>query len=200
MYKVSSVALLSVLLLMSGCFKKGSGSFKSKGGKSYHASRHLDAYCYCPPKQGTIGITHFEFDSSEVLPEAMALIDEHIRDCVAMRMKDDPEVKVLVTGHADKRGTQEYNLALGSRRANATKSYLLKSLLNQSGASVEASTATEVSSGEVTEGTAVQSETNLSERFCLNSKGKAELVDEGETEEAHSKNRRTVIEFVRECN
>jgi len=40
-------------------------------------------------------------------------------------MKQHPEVVVQIEGHCDERGTREYNLALGSRRANATKDYLV---------------------------------------------------------------------------
>ena len=40
-------------------------------------------------------------------------------------LKQYPNVSVTIEGHADERGTREYNLALGERRANSTKSYLL---------------------------------------------------------------------------
>ncbi len=40
-------------------------------------------------------------------------------------MRNNKDVNVTVEGHADERGTREYNLALGERRANATKDYLL---------------------------------------------------------------------------
>jgi peptidoglycan-associated lipoprotein len=39
-------------------------------------------------------------------------------------MKAHPEAEFLLEGHCDERGTREYNLALGDRRANATKDYL----------------------------------------------------------------------------
>ncbi len=40
-------------------------------------------------------------------------------------LRKNPEVNVVVEGHADERGTREYNLALGERRANAAKDYLM---------------------------------------------------------------------------
>ena len=40
-------------------------------------------------------------------------------------LRKNPEVSVVVEGHADERGTREYNLALGERRANAAKDYLM---------------------------------------------------------------------------
>lgn len=41
-------------------------------------------------------------------------------------LKSDPSIKIVVEGHCDERGTREYNLALGERRANAVKNYLVK--------------------------------------------------------------------------
>ena len=41
-------------------------------------------------------------------------------------LKSDPSIKIIVEGHCDERGTREYNLALGERRANAVKNYLVK--------------------------------------------------------------------------
>ena len=40
-------------------------------------------------------------------------------------LKQDGKIKVIIEGHCDKRGTREYNLALGQKRANATKEYLV---------------------------------------------------------------------------
>ena len=40
-------------------------------------------------------------------------------------MRENSEVNVVIEGHADERGTREYNLALGERRANAAKDYLM---------------------------------------------------------------------------
>lgn len=41
-------------------------------------------------------------------------------------LKSDLSIKIIVEGHCDERGTREYNLALGERRANAVKNYLIK--------------------------------------------------------------------------
>ena len=40
-------------------------------------------------------------------------------------LRKNPEISVVLEGHADERGTREYNLALGERRANAAKDYLM---------------------------------------------------------------------------
>ena len=62
----------------------------------------------------------FAFDKYEIRPA-----DTEILDANAAWMKANPDYLVLVEGHADERGTNEYNLALGERRAKATLNYLL---------------------------------------------------------------------------
>ena len=65
---------------------------------------------------------HFDFDKYVLTPKSMMILDEK-----AMYLRENPEVRVLIEGHCDERGTNEYNLALGDRRANSAKSYLIKS-------------------------------------------------------------------------
>ena len=50
--------------------------------------------------------------------------DRRILDAQAAWLQRNPNVRVTIEGHADERGTREYNLALGDRRANAAKNYL----------------------------------------------------------------------------
>jgi len=63
---------------------------------------------------------HFDFDKCDVRPEDMAILREN-----AALLKKYPNVKVQIEGHCDERGTIEYNLALGERRATSTKNYLV---------------------------------------------------------------------------
>ncbi|MFP4037629.1 MAG: peptidoglycan-associated lipoprotein Pal [Desulfobacteraceae bacterium] len=63
---------------------------------------------------------YFDFDKSEIKPEAQATLKEK-----AGWLKQNPEYSVRIEGHCDERGTNEYNLALGERRANAAKKYLI---------------------------------------------------------------------------
>jgi peptidoglycan-associated lipoprotein len=63
---------------------------------------------------------HFDFDKYNIRPADAAILKEN-----AAMLKKYPEVKIQVEGHCDERGTIEYNLALGERRANATKKYLV---------------------------------------------------------------------------
>jgi len=62
----------------------------------------------------------FAYDSSDLAPEARDTLNRQ-----AEWLKKYPNVNVQVAGHSDERGTREYNLALGDRRANAAKNYLV---------------------------------------------------------------------------
>jgi peptidoglycan-associated lipoprotein len=63
---------------------------------------------------------YFDFDRYEIRPGDAAVLTE-----VAAWLKAHPNVLVLIEGHCDERGTNEYNLALGQRRATATRDYLV---------------------------------------------------------------------------
>ncbi|MCI0431834.1 MAG: peptidoglycan-associated lipoprotein Pal [Rhodospirillales bacterium] len=62
----------------------------------------------------------FGFDRYDLTPEAQATLERQ-----AAWLQQYPAVTVSVEGHADERGTREYNLALGERRANSVKNYLV---------------------------------------------------------------------------
>ena len=62
---------------------------------------------------------YFETDSYTIDAEDRAVLDSQVA-----WLQRNPTVRVTIEGHADERGTREYNLALGDRRANAAKNYL----------------------------------------------------------------------------
>jgi peptidoglycan-associated lipoprotein len=62
---------------------------------------------------------YFEFDSADLKPEAMRALDVHARDLRAAGNR------VVLEGHTDERGTREYNMALGERRAASVQRYLV---------------------------------------------------------------------------
>jgi peptidoglycan-associated lipoprotein len=64
-------------------------------------------------------VFYFEFDSSALTDSARAAVDAHI----AALLGNDASVRL--EGHTDERGTREYNLALGERRANAVRDYMV---------------------------------------------------------------------------
>lgn len=61
----------------------------------------------------------FGLDMFDIDPEARTILDTQ-----AQWLARYPNVRITIEGHADERGTREYNLALGDRRANAAKNYL----------------------------------------------------------------------------
>ncbi len=62
---------------------------------------------------------HFDFDKYDIRPDAKPLLQG-----VASWLRKNTFAKILIEGHCDERGTNQYNLALGDRRAKATKDYL----------------------------------------------------------------------------
>jgi len=62
----------------------------------------------------------FALDSHQLRPDARATLEKQSR-----WLTQNPGVTVIIEGHADERGTREYNLALGERRANAVRDYLV---------------------------------------------------------------------------
>jgi len=73
---------------------------------------------------------YFDFDKSDVKSEAREIIEAHARYLSA-----NPSVSIVVEGHADERGTREYNLSLGERRAKAVQQVM--SLLGVSNSQLE---------------------------------------------------------------
>jgi peptidoglycan-associated lipoprotein len=124
------VALAAVLALVSfGCSakKKGAGAEAAASGglgeEGLGAGSSLERY-----KQGSLGTgeqgplkdIHFAFDSSDLDEQARTILQDN-----ANWLKDHAKAKVEIEGHCDERGTVEYNLALGARRAGAAKDYLV---------------------------------------------------------------------------
>jgi peptidoglycan-associated lipoprotein len=79
---------------------------------------------------------HFDFDKYDIRPP-----DAKVLDGNAGWLKSNPNHLVLIEGHCDERGTNEYNLALGERRAKSTMNYLVSQ-------GVQASRITIISYGE----------------------------------------------------
>jgi peptidoglycan-associated lipoprotein len=77
-----------------------------------------------PPKEyranDALKRIHFAFDKADIRPD-----DAKILDASTAYLKANPDQLVLIEGHCDERGTAEYNLALGERRAKAAMNYLV---------------------------------------------------------------------------
>jgi peptidoglycan-associated lipoprotein len=63
---------------------------------------------------------HFDFDKSDIRPDAEAVLQRKVTV-----LREYPDITLRIEGHADERGSNEYNLALGQRRAEAVRRYLM---------------------------------------------------------------------------
>ena len=70
--------------------------------------------------QGILKAVHFDFDKYDLRPDAIRTLGDD-----AAAMKQHAQFKVRIEGHCDERGTVEYNLALGEKRARAARDYLV---------------------------------------------------------------------------
>ncbi|HEX9704027.1 MAG TPA: peptidoglycan-associated lipoprotein Pal [Gemmatimonadales bacterium] len=65
-------------------------------------------------------LTHFDYDRSDIRPGDAAILDQKVAILSA-----NPNLRIRISGHCDERGSDEYNLALGNRRATSAKQYLV---------------------------------------------------------------------------
>lgn len=70
-------------------------------------------------------VVHFDYDSSDLSNEDYQTLQAHAQFLLA-----NAASKIALTGHTDERGTREYNMALGERRAKAVQSYLITNGVN----------------------------------------------------------------------
>jgi peptidoglycan-associated lipoprotein len=73
------------------------------------------------PSAGELAdVIYFDFDSSELRPEDADTVTRH-----AMQLANNPQLSVRLEGHADERGSREYNIGLGERRSQTVRRMLL---------------------------------------------------------------------------
>jgi len=129
MLKVMTVMLSLVLVLgMTGCKTKKPaplnteiGNKVESGGGEVQPNVDLSKLLFEKGSKYGLQTVMFDFDSSALRPDAMSTLKDN-----ADKIKAVPGVIVQVAGHCDERGTQEYNLALGERRALAVRNYLIQ--------------------------------------------------------------------------
>ena len=73
------------------------------------------------PAESGVTDVNFDYDKSTIRRDQVAKLDKNLA-----YFKSNPDVKIMIEGHCDERGTTEYNFALGQRRAAAIQDYLLK--------------------------------------------------------------------------
>jgi peptidoglycan-associated lipoprotein len=118
------LCLMAAVVLVSACDSMGSddGSGNGAGGAGAMGSKMGAAH---PGTQEDLVVNvgdriFYSFNESTLSSEAQATLDRQ-----AAWLKKYGSVKVTIEGHCDERGTREYNLALGERRATAVKNYLV---------------------------------------------------------------------------
>lgn len=111
------LSLFAALLLVTGCSSTGSGDADGMGGAG---QGQVVPGTQADLVQNVGDRVFFAFDSSALTPEGRAILDRQ-----AEWMGKYASVKLTVEGHCDERGTREYNLALGERRATAVRNYLV---------------------------------------------------------------------------
>jgi peptidoglycan-associated lipoprotein len=122
--RVGTILFLAIVLAVSlGCSRTvkeigmGTGDVGPTGvieGEDISGDRYLDGTLY-----GLQDI-NFEFDKSSLTGQAQEILREN-----AQWLADNPTVNVEIEGHCDERGTIEYNLALGDRRAKSARDFLI---------------------------------------------------------------------------
>ncbi len=130
-----TIMIFAVLVLVSACSSKddeelvldgqgGMGMDQSMGQPMDDGMYQGDTGAPAPGTQADLVVNvgdrvFFETDSSDLNSEARRILDAQ-----AAWLQRYPNLSVVVEGHADERGTREYNLALSERRANSARTYL----------------------------------------------------------------------------
>jgi peptidoglycan-associated lipoprotein len=141
---IITILILCIGLIMMGCPKKTVvkeepsvkkeeaakiEAAKKEAAKEEAARKELEKSLVAKKEPGIEGVVfessllkdiHFDFDKYDIRPGDTAILKGN-----AEVLKKYHMVKIQIEGHCDERGTNEYNLALGERRANSTKKYLL---------------------------------------------------------------------------
>ena len=143
-FVITILLILCIALFMTGCAKKTvvkeepsakkeeavkMETAKQEAAKEEAARKELEKSLIAKKEPGIEGVVfessllkdiHFDFDKYDIRPGDAAILKGN-----AEVLKKYPTMKIQIEGHCDERGTIEYNLALGERRASSTKNYLL---------------------------------------------------------------------------
>ena len=123
--KKTALALVSALFLVAACDSSSSDDSMAGGAGGMGTGNGILGTA---ADGSTVGDrVFFALDSSVLTGEAQATLDRQ-----AAWLNSNTNVNVVVEGHADERGTREYNLALGERRATAAKNYLVSTGVSSS--------------------------------------------------------------------
>jgi peptidoglycan-associated lipoprotein len=121
------LALVLVVPLAGGCKKKGPKAGAGAGAESGFGEEGLGGSSLerarrglAPEEGGILGDVHFAFDSYDLGGEAVSVLSRNVD-----WLRSNRNAKIELEGHCDSRGTIEYNLALGAKRAKSVKDHLV---------------------------------------------------------------------------
>ena len=122
-YKI--LGLIAAVALVTACETAPSGGAAAGGAGAAGGAKSAKTMVVKPGSQEDLVVNvgdrvFFNFDKFNINAEARKTLELQ-----AAWMKRNASVTVAIQGHCDERGTREYNLALGERRANAVKDYLV---------------------------------------------------------------------------
>ena len=126
--KIATLAVLSsALVLASGCANKRATSevvvapLGIPGGQAGYNGAVIvgNSNAVITGAENLQAVVYFAFDSSEITSQAAGVLNQH-----ASLLSSNPNAGVVIAGHTDERGSREYNIALGERRAQAARDYL----------------------------------------------------------------------------
>jgi peptidoglycan-associated lipoprotein len=129
------LTVLFVCVFVTACETPNSGDNGSAGNGANGLGSETQGIGGGELAPGVSDTVYFGFDSSALSSDAQAVLTAQ-----ADYLKNNAGVNIVVEGHCDERGTREYNIALGERRANASKQFLI-------GAGVDSSRITTISYG-----------------------------------------------------
>lgn len=135
MNKIKYLAMLAAIMLAAGCAttdtqdadaeaeaeaRRAAEQARAEQGGVGTPERMEEDRLDDPADELANRVVYFEFDRSDIPSEHLNTLDAHARYLV-----EHPNVKVRLEGHADERGSREYNIGLGDRRAQAVRRILL---------------------------------------------------------------------------
>jgi peptidoglycan-associated lipoprotein len=133
--RLKFATIFAAALLLSACASQPKTTADTTGGGMTSTDTQMATETTEPAETTEIGVVpgtqedlvvnvgdrvFFDFDKYDLRPEAREQLERQ-----AAWLKANPNVTVTVEGHADERGTREYNLALGERRADSARNYLV---------------------------------------------------------------------------
>ncbi|MGB2163880.1 MAG: peptidoglycan-associated lipoprotein Pal [Candidatus Puniceispirillaceae bacterium] len=125
------LAVVAVTFLLAACetasqVSGDSASTSASNTASSSSSSSASAEKTSAEKLAQVGDTvNFDFDSAELTVSARSTLNRQ-----SAFLSVNPDLMIVIEGHADERGTREYNLALGERRATAVRDYLVAKGIN----------------------------------------------------------------------